>query len=413
MQMCRDGCRVGAQILLTACRLFIDTWPTLVAILLLGASGRQLFLWAAIASSKLSPYVALFILPLASMSMLLSIILMLHTLTSDTHLSTREPRTRPLTNALASAIRALVPFLAVYASQGMLLSDRKDYVLGVYADEFASNGLFHTNWDRFTTSSDPALLVLALLAFIIRRLLSSRRWRSDHIARALLTGYFEALWLVSLASWAIMRLTTIVYAITQTVFFHSVWDLFLQAAHTFPPLAPTIRALPALLTGVSQSAWTIIIVPFAWFAVGVSARRSSDIRHWDQDETAALVAPLLQRFTTTTRPALHALIHVCEPLLAPVLRILSAVAHVLRVGLIPVTFTCVLLSATRWISVGVTYLIHRWTPSVPSDLWSALRPLVDLAGHVVTIPLTVVLVAAMLLRISASPDSTDAHLNAE
>lgn len=73
----RHVLRDSVGIVVQGLRLVLAHWPVLALLFLLGATGRNGFLWLAVAVSEDHPTVAGFILPLAPLSTLVAFVLML------------------------------------------------------------------------------------------------------------------------------------------------------------------------------------------------------------------------------------------------------------------------------------------------------------------------------------------------
>ena len=83
------------------------------------------------------------LLPLAPISLLIALVLMLrrvaHSLPELQQTLAGERRTQ-VRSDLTIAVMVLVPFLAVYASQGMIKEDRKSFLYSATTDEWLNQG---------------------------------------------------------------------------------------------------------------------------------------------------------------------------------------------------------------------------------------------------------------------------------
>lgn len=103
-------------------------WPALLGLFLLGAAGRRAFMWLAVATADVNRTLGILILPLAPICTLLSLVMMLRATAQSlpafadfaTSGATRQERLR---GHLVVATEVLVPFLTVYAAQGLLKQD--------------------------------------------------------------------------------------------------------------------------------------------------------------------------------------------------------------------------------------------------------------------------------------------------
>ena len=92
------------RVFVDAGRVLANHWPQLVGLFLLGWAGRMGFLWLATVVSDVSPSLAVFIVPLAPMSTLVSLVLMLRA-TAPSPMRSRRRAPRPSSSRTPSTTR--------------------------------------------------------------------------------------------------------------------------------------------------------------------------------------------------------------------------------------------------------------------------------------------------------------------
>ena len=124
MQLRAAG-REVATVVATGFRLLLAAWPRLLALYLLGAIGRQSVLWLATVASGYNGTIGVLLIPLAPLCVLVSMVMMLR-VCGEYLPALPQPEAsgwrERLVEDLTLASRVLIPFLAVYAAQGLLHS---------------------------------------------------------------------------------------------------------------------------------------------------------------------------------------------------------------------------------------------------------------------------------------------------
>lgn len=297
-------------------------WPVLATIFLFGAAGRYGFLWLAVVLSEEHSTLAGLIVPLAPLSTLAAIIAMLlvvsrslTTLVVDT--DTPAPGTGPRSDGwLGVVVSALVPFLTVYAAQGLLKQDVRSYVNEATYDElFGSADVFYgggANVDRTAIATGWLLAAIVALAFVLRFVFDRYSLPARSRPFALGAAYVEALWLVTLGvvftsyqdrAWA---------WITERVFVHWVQDRWSAFIEVLGPVGQPVATVAGWIGTFVDNADDVVLVPLAWLTVAavvfgrsiappsprsrrvpgplaaVGARTPEMVRRWAGEATAGL-----------------------------------------------------------------------------------------------------------------------------
>jgi hypothetical protein len=326
----REGVVGTFAVVLSGARLWLRHWPVLISLALLGGAGRMGAIWGATVVSDANNTLGVLVLVLAPLASVTAIVLMLYALRhSLPHIrsvaerhgpdAVTTGRERRLLDVLASV---LVPFLAVYASYGLLKEDTDRYVNAAVADEFLANAdIFYNpgngiDTDRFVFATGWLAFAIVAGAIVLRwglaRLEGARGWLWLGFAGA----YVEVLWLTTLAA-------------HLTVYKDQAWDWvesrkgvdmfagwWLDLMDRIGPFSNPVDAATDWLFGVLGQFDAIVVIPVSWLAVGavvyghklvpppapeprqrkVFAAVPKPVRRWG----AEVVADVRERFTGLT-----------------------------------------------------------------------------------------------------------------
>lgn len=258
-------------------RLVAAHWPVLAAVFLLGAIGRYGFLWLAVETSKDHSTLAGLILPLAPLSTLVAIIVMLlvvsrslSALTVNTDAPSSEPG--PHTDGWLGVLAgALVPFLTVYAAQGLLKADVRAYVNEATYDELYGNaGVFYgeaANTDRTAIATGWTLAAIVVLALVLRFAFDRFKLPAKHRSLAFGAAYLETLWIVTLGVTFTTFQDRIWAWITEREFVHRVQDWWADVIDLLGPIGDTVSTLMGWIGTAIDNADDVVLVPLAWLTV--------------------------------------------------------------------------------------------------------------------------------------------------
>ena len=264
------------SVVITGLRLALRHLPTLLVIYLFGAAARNGVLWASVELSASHPTLAGLLLPLAPMSTLTAIVLMLRVVSAELEwasfgASTDQQGGRYL-GLLASA---LIPFLTVYAAQGYLKEDLREYINAATYDEiFGSAGSFYgesANTGRALVASGTLLFGLVAVAFTLRYLLNRFDLPSKHVGFGVAAGYVEVLWLFLLASQFSRYQESIWDWVTERKAVDWVQDRWEGVLDLVGPLRAPLDAIAHGLGNLLTDADTVLLIPIAWLTVGAVA----------------------------------------------------------------------------------------------------------------------------------------------
>ncbi|MDO5677169.1 MAG: hypothetical protein Q4G35_06635 [Propionibacteriaceae bacterium] len=336
-----DGVRSLARLFVDGARVFAAHWPQLAVLFLLGWAGRMGFLWLATVASNLSGTVALFIVPLAPLSTLLSMVLMLRVLAPS--LSAFQGMLEPATAAqrfrddLTVAAQVLLPFLAVYASAGLLRQDVHVFLVDAWADESLNSQLINMDYSRTLYAEGWVLIVMIVAALVIRKIITMRELSKKSLKWAALATYLEVLWMVSLANAFTTQLAALTEWVTTRRVVAGVLHWYEQAVAVARAWGGWATTLLDAVTGFIGSLGSLILVPVAWLAIGAAVYghklKSSVLKVETQEEIEARQKALPPVKRIAARAA--------EPVATPVRSAMRALAQIASAGIIPMVLFCV------------------------------------------------------------------------
>lgn len=401
MRTLAEAARSVLGIVADALRLLVARWPVLAAVFLLGATLHGALLWLAVAASNLSAFLAMLLLPLAPLASLVAMIVMLRILAPELPgLADSVPagdRSARLRADVALTVQVLIPFLAVYASEGMVKADLKAFLFNATVDEFYNKG-FAADFGRVYFATDAQAIVLIVAALVARKTIAGFDLGKDRLSVAGFAGYLEALWLVALASWfssSIERIRSWVMGRAVIVGIERAFD---DAVAVLGPIGHAIQSAVDQFASFVGSMGALVIVPVAWLAVGASIYGSS-IPKATPLVTSEQMTKRIQRIPNPVR---RVAAQVAEPVVSPVKNTLNAIRRVAFAGVLPMVFLCLLLAFASQLRVGVAGLFRTTLGPHPAIFWESVAPLIDVVAQCVYIVVAVAIIAATVNRIILS-----------
>lgn len=400
-------------------RLWARSWPLLLVIALLAVAARHAAGWAAVNASTVNNTLGWAVLVLAPLSMVAGIVAMLHVLRRDLPALAAIGRARGPADAASGHERGLVdvlasvfvPFLALYASYGLLDEDRSRFLNTAAFREFRENGFSLTGDGPDGGFSELAtgwgLVVLVVVAVVLRWLLGRWEGRSHRRVLGFAGAYVEAFWLLAVAAFATELLDELWAWVESRRAVSIVLDWWLTLLDALGPVAAPVDAVVDVVAGVLGNLDDLVVIPLAWLTVGAVVyghklaappplqprvrlaawqRLPGPVRRWTSEAAAPVVGDVRSRFTA----------------LADGLRRLAVA------GLGPMlVFALAFLAATR-IEEGI--LLLGRAVAGPQDLftWHAFFPMVASVATAVGLTVTMALLAAGVDRILAGQSAAAA-----
>ncbi|MDQ1288103.1 MAG: hypothetical protein QG622_1668 [Actinomycetota bacterium] len=394
------------HLLTRTARLFLRHWPALVAIALIGGTGRSLLIRAAVHVSTVNTVLAWLVVLAAPLSLLTAFVVMLRVLRSPpedvTSPGTGQPPdgTRPsgadgrrpaLVRSLTGTASLLLPFLGVYELAGYLDQDRRSLAYAIQFDRVqaafealdpAADVSARLDASRLGPALGPLLAGVVVTAVTLRFLIT-RYWASDRrVVPAVASAYLETVWLSLVmvvltknllpmsASWLLQRRI-------------AVWaeDLYRSCSAWWGPLGTAVEWLAAGIVSADR----VLLLPMTWLAVaGVVYRRtaSADTQKGD-DEHAGRFGPLV-----------------------------TAIRRIRASGLVPALAYCLAFAALWSVETLLSELTRVVVGPRPVQIWYIITEITGPLFQAVSLALLLSLVAAASIlgidRLEDGPGGTGA-----
>jgi hypothetical protein len=263
--------RDTGAVLAMALRLLWRHWPVLLALFLTASGVREIVLVVAVHASDLNGVLGFLVLVLAPIATLTALVLMLRVVRPSLPTLGATGAGAGLLDRLGSV---LVPFLAVYASYGYLRRDTSEYVYRVWkaetldnADLFSGSGRVDVA-HRLPFTLGVVLVVVVAVAVTLRWLLG--RWAAAQRSAVLglLGAYVEVVWITLVAGVFTQLHGAATGWLADRRIVHWLTGLWNAVTGALGPLTDPVRGTGSWLGSLVGDADVVILVPFAWLAVG-------------------------------------------------------------------------------------------------------------------------------------------------
>ncbi|QTE28715.1 hypothetical protein [Pengzhenrongella sicca] len=412
----RSGLRAGGadlvSVVRTAARLWLGHWPILLTIALLGGAGRMAALWAAVELSGVSNTLGAAVLVLAPLCSITSIVLLLHVLRGSLPFlaaagAVRAPvdpttrRERQLIDMLASV---LVPFLAVYASYGLLAEDSYRYRNSIAGKEFTENaaplfGAGGIDIDRFVFATGWVAAAIVIGAIAVRWGLARLEGRGRSARLGFVGAYVEVVWMMTLAAYLAASKDQAWAWVEGRRAIDIVLSWWLDLLDLVGPAARPLDAVVTWVGGTLGELDDIVVVPLAWLTVGAIVyghklapgparlprggltsrfdRLPAPVRRWGGELVGQLVGDVRVRFSG----------------------LVGGVRRLAVAGLGPMLVFALAFLASARIEDGLQLLVRAWLGPQRVDTWLAFSPHVGTVTRAIGLTITMCLLAAAVDRI--------------
>lgn len=414
MNLITDAVGSLGRVFVDAGRVLANHWPQLIGLFLLGWTGRLGFLWLATVVSNVSPLAAIFVVPLAPMSTLLSLVLMLRatapSLPAFAHLFDGLTRAARLRSDLATAGQVLLPFLAVYASAGLLKEDVRVYLHDTTADENLNTALQNVDWGRALYAEGWVLVALVVAALVARKVIALLSLTQKHLAWAGVAAYIEVLWLMTLANSFASRIDEVTAWVTSRQAVAGVIDAYEAARAWLVSLVgwadAALNAVATFLSGLGS----VVLVPVAWLAIGAAVYGQKLAGKAIEVETHEEVT---KRLSKVPDPVKRVVSQAVEPVTTPVKNTLGAIGKIAAAGVVPMVLFCVIFVVANGLQ-SLAALGMRWVIG-PGEMLRqyALSPYYQMVSRLVYFTIVLSLLAAAVNAIVTAQRRDAAEAEAE
>jgi len=408
----REAVVDAALVVVDAVRLLGRHWAALVSIFLIGLAARNAAMWAAVLLGRDHPVLASLLVPLAPLSMVIALVVMLRVAGSSARwtLGTEElegtgwAARRERLTLLASA---LVPFLTVYALQGHLDADRHQFINESYADEIASGSFFTDAGadDRTLLTVTSWQLGLIVGALLIRGVMDRLDLARRNPAWGLLAALVEVTWLTWLASLLTSRWYDAGDWLGERVVFDKAGEAWHRVTGVLGPLTEPVRALGDVVVGIVTGISDIVVTPVAWLTVGAvvlaGGLRASRRARIEEHQVVVrarerVVTRLRGRFEKhrAWRPK-----QIGDLLGRRFEELVAGLRTLAHAGVVPILTFCLVLGLAQLAEWGTGILLRALIGPRDPDTMIAFSTYLEVATRTVYTVVTVVIVAAAVSRL--------------
>lgn len=409
MNLILDALRTVGRVFVDGVRVLAAHWPQMVGLFLLGWTGRMAFLWLTTIVSNVSPTLAIFILPFAPLSTLLALVLMLRatapTLPAFREVTESVTRPQRWRADFAVAAQVLIPFLAVYATAGLLKEDAKTFLSDATADEALNAGIHTVDFGRGDYADGWALIALIVIALAARKVISLLKLTDRHVAWSAVAVYIEVLWMITLVNAFTNQLDELTEWVLSRRVIAGIVDWWTAIVETVRSWSAEATAVVDAVTSFLGELGNLVIVPVAWLAIGAAvfgaSLKSTDFKVETHDEVT-------ERLKHIPQPVRRVANQVIEPITTPVSNTVTAIAKIASAGVLSMVLFCIVFyiatSLQSFTYMGVRQLIG------PGDALRqyALGPYTQLVGRLVYFVAALSLLAAAVNAIVLSQRSPQA-----
>ena len=385
-------------------------WPQLVGLFLVGWTGRMAILWLVVDISDWSPTLAVLLLPLAPMSTLLSFVLMLRAMapTLPAFQGMVEPTSlrQRWIDDLTVAAQVMIPFLAVYASAGLLKQDVRVFLYDSTIDEWLNTNLQSIHWGRAEYAPGWTILLFVGAALIGRKVITLLGLATRHLAWAGVAVYLEVLWMMTLANAFAAEIDRVTEWVTSRRLIASLVETWETVVSTIEGWEAWVQTPFTVLGGLIGSLGSLVIVPVAWLAIGASVYGYKLRQDALKIETHEEVT---ERIKKIPQPVLRAANHLVEPVVTPVKSALGAIGKVASAGVLPMVLFCVVFVVANQLQVASAWVVRALTGPGPMMYEYAMEPYFQLAERLVYYVVVLALIAAAVNAVVTTQARTAAE----
>lgn len=381
-------------------RVLAGHWPQLVGIFLIGAIGRMGFLWLASWVSRFSSTAAIFILPLAPLATLTALVFMLR-VTADSLPAFRDAfqdvtRAMRLRQDFLILVAIMLPFLTVYASQGLLAVDQQIFVVDAIVEAELENPVVANT--RIDYASGWVLVGLIVGALFLRRLLEVSELGSRLLVFAVAEAYLEAFWMMSVGNAFSAQFGQFMAWFQERSLVIGIGDLW----ERFLALSDALRATVEWLAGATSWLWAsfmaVLFMPLAWLAIGAMIYEPDldelDLRAPSSTEIRGRVSQRTQRLLRVSPKTAKLLGHAIEPVVEPVTETWGGVRRILSAGIAPAVIFSGAFIVLGYLQSAVAGLLSAIIGPREPSLAFAVGPYIELGYRLVYFVCTMALLAS-------------------
>ena len=395
MNLLTDAARGLGRLFADAARVLVAHWPQLVGLFLLGWAGRMAILWLVVVVSNWNPTVAVLILPLAPMSTLLSFVFMLRAMAPS--LPAFQGMVQPVSSRrrwiddLTVAGQVLIPFLAVYASAGLLKQDVQVFLYDSTIDEWMNTNVQSIDWGRADYAPGWTIALFVVGALAARKVITLLGLAQRHLAWAGIAVYLEVLWMMTLANAFTAQIQSITEWVTSRRLIAGIVEVWETVVATVEGWQDWIQAPFAAVGALIGNLGSLVVVPVAWLAIGASVYgyklRQDSFRIETREEVT-------ERIKKIPQPVRRAVNQIVEPVTTPIQDALGAIGKVASAGVVPMVLFCVVFTIANQMQIASAWLVRLAIGPGSALRNHAMEPYFQLAERLVYYVVVLALLAA-------------------
>lgn len=421
-----------------ALTLLLRHLPQLVTVICLGLAGRHAVIWCAVWLSSFSSLAASLVMPLAPLSVMVSLIFCLWLLRPSLPFLSATFPDRDETSSrlrLMSVGGLLISFLTVYSTHGMLKEDLAAFRRAATLDEFQNQG-FEADFGRAFVMDTWTIVGLIVVTVILRKIIGYFALAEKGLGFSYFSAYLEVLWmsmvsvvltnqLSSIQDWALSRRS-------MAPAYRSYVDVKTSLQETAGPLVDAWAWLADKLPALNQ----LITIPIAWLTLGavvfgtsIAAKQAADQAKEETEEAtggthsaaaeqrreSARVRMRKRVKATAEQEAKHAFDNALQPVAGPLKTTWDGLRTLARAGLVPMTIFCLIFIFATGIELGVVELGRAIAGPQQHLLSEAAATYILVAARAVYLIVVACLIASALdfyLRHTYSPAAEAADAGA-
>ncbi|WP_130865145.1 hypothetical protein [Acidipropionibacterium timonense] len=329
---------------------------------------------------------------------LLSWVAILRVITPSLPAFAEADRGRNLSSRIQAASQVLIPFLAVYAAQGLLKADGQAFVHDVILDETMTQLYLDPN--RTALATGWKLVAIVVIAMVARKVIAGLQLGRRNAGWASLAGYLEALWMITLSVTFAAKIAQVRAWVTSRVAIARVIDWWHRLGEVASPVTSTIEWIGSMLGDLGA----VVIVPVSWLAIG-AAVYGEQLRKTPPFLTPEQADARLKRIP---RPVTRIGARVVEPVVTPIRSTMDALRSVASAGLVPMVLFCLTFILLNRITAATAYGLRALVG--PQDMVTrvTIAPYLTLVDNLVQTIAIMALLGAAVDHVVRSQRTTDA-----
>lgn len=378
-----------------ALKLLWRYFPALVTVICAALAARAAVLWLATWLSAYSSLAATLLFPFAPLAVMTGLIVCLWLMQPSMRFFDGKAQFTRLNRTTLLAIGGLlVPFLAVYASHGLLADDHRAFTHDAIAMEVASSYIEY-DFGRSILDSSALVIGLILSVIVLRKIIGVLKLGERAVGVAVAAAYLEILWMATASLAVSTKFAEIKEWLVTRQGIGQLWGAITEGEEWLVAHA----GLPGKLLGWvwlnGPSVANFIVLPFAWLTLGAVVYNTS--------VSAPARQEVEQRAAGWNRYRREILVNAAQPVVGPFRSAWQNFQTMAVAGAIPMLTFCLVFVSASAAELGVVYLFRATLKPLALDVATvAVEPYMLVLGRMVYFLVALPLVVAALDRFLTS-----------